>query len=79
MIIELLIVIIRIYIYIVIINALLSFVLPPYHAVRVTLDRLVNPLLNPIRRIMPQAQMIDFSPTVLIILLIILENILASI
>ena len=78
MVINFLIVIVRVYIYIVIINALLSFVIPPYHTVRVALDRLVNPLLNPIRRILPPSQMIDFSPTVLIILLVILENILAS-
>jgi len=45
----------------------------PYHPVRVTLDKLVNPFLAPIRRILPQTGMLDFSPVVLIILLQVLE------
>ncbi|MBI9049509.1 MAG: YggT family protein [Anaerolineaceae bacterium] len=70
---------IRVYIFIVIINALLSFVLSPLHPVRVALDRIVNPLLNPIRRMLPAMQMIDFSPTILIFVLVIVEQILVSI
>jgi YggT family protein len=40
----------------------------PYHPVRNTVDRLVNPILNPIRRLLPQTGMADFSPLVAIIL-----------
>ena len=76
--INLLVVIIQIYIFIIIINSLLSFILPPYHSVRVALDRIVSPLLNPIRNIVPPIQMMDFSPAILIIILYIVINILAS-
>ena len=78
MIINLLVVAIQIYIFIIIINSLLSFVLPPYHSARVALDRIVSPLLNPIRNIVPPIQMMDFSPAILIIILYIVINILAS-
>ncbi len=69
---------IRVYIFIVIVNAVLSFVLSPYHPVRVTLDRLVDPLLNPIRQLMPSTMAIDFSPTILIFALVIVEQILLN-
>jgi YggT family protein len=69
---------IRVFIFIVIVNAVLSFVLSPYHPVRVTLDRLVNPLLNPIRRLMPTTMVVDFSPTILIFALVIVEQILLN-
>jgi YggT family protein len=78
MIIDLLIGLINIYIVIVIINSLLSFVLPPYHSVRVALERIVSPLLNPIRNVVPPIQMMDFSPMVLVIILVIVQNILVS-
>jgi YggT family protein len=67
------------YIFIIIVNALLSFIMSPYHPVRVALDRIVNPLLNPIRRVVPAIQMVDFSPTILIFVLIIVEQILVNI
>jgi len=58
---------------IVIADALVSFVLPPYHSVRVFLDRIVDPMLAPIRRIVPAIGGMDFSPIVLIILLELIE------
>lgn len=54
----------------------LSYFMDPYHPVRNTVDRLVNPILNPIRRLLPQTGMMDFSPLVAIILVQILEYIL---
>lgn len=71
--------VVSVYIFIIIVNALLSFVMSPYHPVKVALDRLVNPLLDPIRRIVPSVQMIDFSPTILIFVLIVVEQILTNI
>ena len=53
----------------VVIQAILSFFMDPYHRVRQTLDQIVNPFLNPIRRIIPLMGNLDFSPLVLIILL----------
>jgi YggT family protein len=55
--------------FLIIIDALLSFVLSPYQPFRVFLDRLVNPMLAPIRRIVPPLMGMDFSPVILILLL----------
>jgi len=44
-----------------------SWIAPPYHPVREALDRVVEPLLAPIRRLLPVTGPIDFSPLVLII------------
>jgi len=63
----------------VIVDILLSYVLSPYHSVRMTLDRLVEPLLAPIRRIVPPVQMLDFSPIILILLIQVIERFLISI
>lgn len=46
-----------------------SWVLAPYHPVREALDRVVEPLLAPIRRILPSTGQIDFSPMLLIIVI----------
>ncbi|MBN2387389.1 MAG: YggT family protein [Anaerolineales bacterium] len=68
----------NIIIWLVIANTLLSFFVSPYHPVRQTLDRLLEPMLRPIRRIVPPAGMFDFSPLVLILLLVVLRSILVS-
>jgi len=60
-------------------SVLLSYFLPPYNNVRVFLDRVVNPLLVPIRRVVPPLGMIDFSPIVLIILIQVIEWVLISV
>ncbi len=62
-----------------IVDIVLSYFMSPYHPLRLTLDRIVQPLLNPIRRIVPPLGMIDFSPIVLLILIQVLENLLLSI
>lgn len=62
----------------VIVQVFLSYFMSPYHPVRLFIDRLMNPLLNPIRRIMPQTGMLDLSPMVLIIVVQILGYILQS-
>lgn len=69
----------RLFIYIVIASSLLSFVLPPYHPVREALDRIVNPFLNPIRNLMPQNGMLDFSPLILILAVELISRFLISI
>lgn len=65
--------------WLVIINVILSYFMSPYHPIKMTLDRIVEPMLAPIRRIMPQTGMIDFSPLVLIILLQLIEFILTQV
>lgn len=60
----------------VIIFALLSFFVDPYHPVRRWISSVVEPLLTPIRRVMPPIAGLDFSPVVLLILIQILRNII---
>ncbi|MBL8078366.1 MAG: YggT family protein [Anaerolineales bacterium] len=51
--------------WLIIISSILSFILPPYHPVREALGRILNPFLEPIRRLMPPAGGLDFSPLIL--------------
>ena len=60
----------------VIVDSVVSFFLNPLHPVRITLDRIVSPLLAPIRRIVPLVRMLDLSPLIFIILVEILSSIL---
>ena len=53
----------------VIISVILSYVMDPYHPVRRWVDSIVEPMLLPIRRVVPLVGMLDFSPIVLIILI----------
>ena len=64
--------------WLVIVKVILSYFMSPYHPIRESIDRIVEPLLAPIRRILPQTGMIDFSPLVLIILLQVLEVVLRN-
>ncbi len=52
----------------VVVHVILSYFLPPYHALRQALNRLVEPMLTPIRRVVRPAGMIDFSPLILLLL-----------
>ena len=60
-------------------QAIMSYFVSPYHPVRQAVDRLLDPLYAPIRRILPQTGMLDFSPLVLIILIQIISRLLISI
>jgi len=64
---------IRLCVLVVLVQAILSYFVDPYNPVRLFIDRLVNPFLAPIRRVIPLVGMFDFSPLVLIILLQILD------
>lgn len=66
-------------IWVVIGSVLLSYVLSPYHPVRMALDRIVEPLLSPIRRILPSTGMIDLSPLVLIVMVEFLSRLIISV
>jgi YggT family protein len=61
-------IVMNLYLLVIFFSALLSFFLPPYHQVRVFLDKLVDPLLQPIRRVVPPLGTIDLSPMILFIL-----------
>jgi YggT family protein len=60
----------------VIVSVILSYVMDPYHPVRRSIDSVVEPMLAPIRRIVPLVGMLDFSPIILIILIQILSNLI---
>ncbi len=60
--------------WIVIVDVFLSYFLDPYHPVRMALDRLVEPMLTPLRGVIPPISGIDFSPLALIIILQILRQ-----
>jgi len=62
--------------FIVIVDAFSSFFLPPDNKVREMLGRIVNPLLNPIRKVIPPINNLDFSPIVLIIAIQVVEYLL---
>lgn len=52
---------------IVLADVILSYFMSPWHPFKRALDNVVEPLLSPIRRVVPPLGMIDFSPVVLII------------
>ncbi|MBK7320743.1 YggT family protein [Candidatus Villigracilis affinis] len=69
----------QLFIWIVIASSLLSFFVSPYHPVREALDRIVSPFLDPIRRVVPLAGSMDFSPLVLILAIDFISRILIAI
>ena len=62
----------------IIVDVLLGYFMDPYHPVRQALDSLVEPMLAPIRNMMPYIGGIDFSPLILILLLQLLGSVLIS-
>lgn len=61
---------------IIFVDIILSYFMAPYHPVRQFLDRIVEPMLAPIRRVVPPMGMIDFSPLILLILIQVLGQFL---
>ena len=59
-----------------IVKVILSDFMDPYHPWRRKLDGVVEPILDPIRRVVPLIGMFDFSPLILIILVQILSSVL---
>ena len=59
----------QILILLVILSVILSYFMDPFHPIRRGVDRIVEPMLSPIRRVVPLIGMLDFSPLVLIILI----------
>jgi YggT family protein len=59
----------------IIISAVLSFFMSPFHPIRQIIDRIVNPMLAPIRRVVPAVGAMDFSPLILLILIQVVSSI----
>lgn len=64
---------------VIIANALLSWFLPPTNAIRETLDRILQPIYAPIRRVVPPLGMMDITPIVVLLLIYLVEQIAISI
>jgi YggT family protein len=63
---------------VVFVDVLLSFVLNPFHPLRRALDSFVDPMLAPIRRVIPPVGGVDFSPAILLIVLQILGRVIVT-
>lgn len=62
----------------VILYVVLSYFLSPYHPVREAVDKVVEPMLAPIRRTMPFTGGVDFSPVVLILIIQLVGRLILS-
>ena len=71
-------ILVRVISLLIVVHVFLSYFLSPYHPVRETLDRIVMPMLNPIRKFLPPTGMVDFSPFILLVLVQILCQVLIS-
>jgi YggT family protein len=58
----------------IILNSVLSYFLDLYHPVRQFIGRIVEPLLMPIRRVVPLIGMFDISPMILILMIWVLQS-----
>jgi len=58
---------------------LLGYFLSPYHPVRKTMGQFIEPLLNPLRKVVPPISGLDFSPIILILLFRVVGWVLTSI
>jgi YggT family protein len=63
----------------ILLKVILSYFVDPYHPFRQSVDRIVDPLLNPIKKIVPVIGGLDFSPLVLLILIEIIFSLLMNI
>ena len=54
----------------------ISYFMSPYHSFRMWVDRLVEPMLRPIRRVIPLIGMFDISPIILLLLIQLIGSIL---
>jgi len=62
----------------VLLKVILSYFMEPFHPFRQSIDRLVDPLLKPIRQILPTAGRFDFSPILLIIIIEVIAMVIKS-
>lgn len=65
-------------VWLVFISIILSYFMDPYHPIRRGVDNIVEPMLSPIRRVVPLLGMLDFSPLVLILLIQLVKSLIVS-
>ncbi len=73
-------IILTVYMWIIIARALISWVNPdPYNKIVIFLYRVTEPVLRPIRRIIPRHNLpIDFAPLVVLLIIIFLQSFLVK-
>ena len=73
-------IILTVYMWIIIARALISWVNPdPYNKIVVFLYRVTEPVLRPIRRIIPRHSLpIDFAPLIVLLIIIFLQSFLVK-
>ncbi len=71
--------VIRLYLFVVLVYVVLGYFMSPWHPARKTLGRIIEPLLAPIRKILPAAGQVDLSPVVLMLGLLVLNQVIQSI
>ena len=64
--------------FLVLVQVILSYFMSPYHPIRQKIDRIVEPFLSPIRRLIPPVGMFDFSPIILIFLIQIIVSLVSN-
>lgn len=64
---------------IIVVDALLSWVLPPFNPFRAALGRVLSPIYAPIRRIVPALGGMDFTPIVALLLIQVIQQIAVSV
>jgi YggT family protein len=62
----------------IIVSVILSYFMDPYHPVRSWINSVVEPMLAPLRRVIPSVAGLDFSPIVLIILIQVIANVIKT-
>ncbi|HIE57283.1 MAG TPA: YggT family protein [Anaerolineales bacterium] len=63
----------------ILVHVIISYFMKPWHPFRMWVDRIVNPMLAPIRRAMPTIGMFDFSPIILLLLVQVLAAVMKRI
>jgi YggT family protein len=53
----------------VLVYVVISYFMSPYHPFRMWINRLVEPMLQPIRKLVPNIGMFDISPIILLLLI----------
>jgi YggT family protein len=74
----LIVLIIRLLSILIIVHVVLSYFMDPFHPVRQAVDRIVDPMLAPIRQLIPPVGGIDFSPIVLLLLVQLIGSVLVN-
>ncbi len=63
----------------ILLKIVLSYFMDPFHPLRQTIDKIIEPLLRPIRQLIPSFGHFDFSPLILMVIIEVLTRVLLNI